>query len=571
MTTYQQTPNAVIIGCGPSGIALAYKLKSILGFTDFTIYDKLDGPGGTWRTNTYPGCGCDIPSILYSFSFNINPRWSKELVDQPEILEYMNDTMDKYDLRKHLHTEVECLGATWDADLLKWHVKFNDLRTGMEFSRYATIFVSAVGGISFPRDTKFKGMEKFKGPIFHTARWDHTVDYSGKRVAVIGNGCSAAQTIPKVLKKASYVKQYARSAQWFHERPNRPFPEWKKWCFQYLPLYERFVRLRLFLSFDSLVQTYMPGKDAAAVRRKTEAEAVRYMHSMTPKKYHDMMVPDFPLGCKRRIFDPDYLESLNEPHMELVSDHISELDETGIRSTNGIHTNVDVIVLGTGFQVSNFLTPMEIVGANGTSLSKQWRENRGAQAYMGTTIANFPNFAVLFGPNTFPAHNSALFACEVQVDYTARTLFAPILDGRAKVIDVKQTAEDQYVNEIQQQLLGSVFQAGCSNWYLNEFGRNVASWPGFASDFWKKTIFTRFEDYNLLYGTKWWPLNRLKRHIRTTSIKTYICIAASALFFIQRRQGGTLLPFGLADRASGSIQAFLNTNRELIRSETLSI
>lgn len=317
------------------------------------------------------------------------------MCDGPEILDYMEATVDKFDLRKHMHFEIECLGAQWDALKSRWNVRFRDMRSKLEYVRTATVFISAVGGISYPRDVKFPGMEQFQGEMFHTARWNHQYDYSGKRMAVIGNGCSAAQVVPAVVDDVSYVKQYARSPQWYHERPNKNFSSFQKWCTRWIPLWERYLRLAQFLENDNLVATYMPGPLAAKKRAAVENHAKEYIYATAPKKYHDRLVPDFPLGCKRRIFDPNYLEALHRPNLDLVAEGIQRFDETGIVSQSGEKTEFDVIVLATGFQVQQFLIPMKVTGKNGVSLVDQWKENRGAQAYMGSYIHNFPNFGIL--------------------------------------------------------------------------------------------------------------------------------------------------------------------------------
>ncbi len=208
----------------------------------------------------------------------------------------MESTVDKFKLRPHMHFQIECLGAAWLKEESKWEVSFKDLLTGIEFKRLASVFVSAVGGISYPRDVHFPGMDKFRGAMFHTARWDHSYDYTGKRMAVIGNGCSAAQVVPAVIEKAGYVKQYARSPQWYHERPNRNFTEFEKWCFKYIPLRQRLLRLRLFLQNDDLVATYMGGEKATKLRTMVEDHAKGYIYQTAPKRYHEKLVPDFPLG-----------------------------------------------------------------------------------------------------------------------------------------------------------------------------------------------------------------------------------------------------------------------------------
>ncbi|KIV99420.1 uncharacterized protein PV09_08958 [Verruconis gallopava] len=499
--------NAIIVGAGPSGIAMAYRLKHDLGFQDFTIYEKLDGVGGTWRTNTYPGCGCDLKSHLYSFSFNPNPNWSRELCQQPEILHYMESTVDKFGLRPHVHTSVECTGAIWRVEKSKWEINLKDLKTGHEYTRFACVFVSAVGAISYPRDVKFPGMEKFQGHMFHTARWDHSVDYTGKKVAVIGNGCSAAQVVPALAEHAAFVKQYARSGQWYHDRPNRIYTDLEKFLFKWIPLWQKLLRLKIFLDADEETAAYFPTPKGVKARLKKEAQSLEYIYSKAPKKYWKALEPNFPLGCKRRIFDPGYLECLNRSNVALLPEGIKEMTETGIISASGIVDDYDIIVLATGFQVSEFLTPMHIIGATGKSLHDQWKECRGAQAYLGTHVHNFPNFAILFGPNTFPANNSALFACETQVDYAVKSLIKPLLDGCAEVIEVKQAAEDRMTNAIHEGLSNTVYAGDCSNWYFNKYGRNAASWPGLARSFWAATYFPDWSAFNMTGGSWFWPLH----------------------------------------------------------------
>lgn len=514
MSPYDKSLNAIIIGAGPAGIAMAYRLKHDLNFHDFTIYEKLDGVGGTWRANSYPGCGCDLPSHLYSFSFNLNPNWSKELCEQPEILQYMEDTVDKFEIRKHVQPSVECIGAYWNTENEKYNVKLRDLQTGIEYTRSASVFVSAVGAISYPRDVKFPGMETFHGPMFHTARWDHSVDYSNKRVAVIGNGCSAAQVVPAIAPKAKFVKQYARSGQWYHERPNHLFSSFERFLFKWLPLHQRLLRLRIFLDADEQTTTYFPSPKGIKARLRAEQESRTYIKSIAPEKYWDTIIPKFPLGCKRRIFDPDYLASLNRSNVELLNHGIGEISKTGIVSSGGVTDDFDIIVLATGFQVAQFLVPMEIVGAHGKTLAQQWAESRGAQAYVGTYVHNFPNMAILFGPNTFPANNSALFACETQVNYTINTLFKPLLDGRARIIDVKQSAEDRETQLVHEGLRKTVFSGDCSNWYIGDYGRNAASWPGRAISFWWKTVNPDWTAFNFVGGSKFWRLKQLTRKMR---------------------------------------------------------
>jgi cation diffusion facilitator CzcD-associated flavoprotein CzcO len=450
----------------------------------------------------------------------------------------MEDTVDKFDLRQHVHPLVECLGARWDSQIRKWGVNLKDLATGISYTRFASVFVSAVGAISYPRDVKFKGMETFNGKMFHTARWDHSVDYRGKRIAVIGNGCSAAQVVPTLAKTAALVKQYARSGQWYHARPNHHFTDTEKWAFKWLPLWQRWLRLSIFLDADEQTKTYFPTAEGLKARVAAEEESKKYIYSRTPKKYWDFIVPKFPLGCKRRIFDPDYLGALNLPNVELLNHGIQEITESGIISSGGVQDDFDIIVLATGFQVAQFLAPMEIYGAHGVSLNQQWNECRGAQAYLGTYVHNFPNLAILFGPNTFPANNSALFACETQADYAIKSLFTPLLDGRAEVIEVKQSAEDRETQAIHKGLTATVFAGDCSNWYIGAFGRNAASWPGFARSFWWATYFPDWSSFNMIGGSKLWRLKSLKRRLQNAyALLSCTVLAASVGAFLKTHGG----------------------------------
>lgn len=441
----------------------------------------------------------------------------------------MEDTVDKFDIRKHIHESVECVGALWNNDKLHWAVQLKDLRTGLEYSRTASILVSAVGAISFPRDVKFPGMDKFQGHMFHTARWDHSVSYKNKRVAVIGNGCSAAQVVPAVAKKAAFVKQYARSGQWFHARPNRDYTSLEKMMCRYVPLYQRAMRLMIFLEADEETTTYFPTPKGMRERARKEEESKEYIRSKVPEKYAKHIIPSFPLGCKRRIFDPGYLDSLTQTNVELLAEGISEITEKGIMSSSGIKDDYDIIVLATGFQVSEFLTPMHIVGSHGISLHDQWKECRGAQAYLGTHVHNFPNLAILFGPNTFPANNSALFACETQVSFTIKSLFEPILSKRASIIEIKQSAEDRTTNAIHQELSNTVFAGDCSNWYIGKFGRNAASWPGLARSFWWATYSPDWADFNMSGSSQWWPVHVTIRQIAALSKVSKVVLVLGAV------------------------------------------
>lgn len=301
--------------------------------------------------------------------------------------------MDKFHLREHFHFNIECLGARWVAG--RWHVSFFNKATGKKFTKTCKVLLSAVGGFSQPRRSRFPGMDRFKGRIFHTAEWDHDFDYTGKKVAVIGNGCSAAQVVPSIAPNTRKLTQYARSAQWYHERPNQGFSSFQRFCFRYIPLWQRIHRLDLFLKTDQLAAVYGPKASQVKQRLSIEDASRRYIYKETPEKYHEFIVPDFPLGCKRRIYDPGYLASLHLEHVELIPEGIKQFTESGLVSESGREEEFDAVILATGFQVQSFLAPMEITGKTGNTLRQQWDEKRGAQAYMGTYVHDFPNFGTL--------------------------------------------------------------------------------------------------------------------------------------------------------------------------------
>lgn len=510
---------------------MAYRLTQ-MGFNDFTIYDKMDGIGGTWYANTYPGCGCDVPSQLYSFSFNLNPNWSKPLCEQPEILEYMNKTVDVFGLRGFFQLQVECIKAEWIEADQTWEVTLKNLVNNYVYKKRSTVFISGVGGISFPKWIDLPGKESFPGPQFHSARWDHSFDYTGKRLAVIGNGCSASQIVPKVVKRASTVKQYTRSPQWIHERPNEDFTTLQKARYRYIPLYQRIERLRLFLSFDRMSSTYGYSEKAVKGRLEAESNAKKYVYDNAPPKYHKMLVPDFPLGCKRRVFDPDYLRALWAQNLEITMSDIVKIDGSFIETADGERTEVDGICYATGFKVTDFLHPIDVIGSNGLELNEKWKRTGGATAYKGVFVNGFPNMAIIFGPNTFLAHNSAIFIIETGVDFTIDKLIKPLIDDRATSVDIKAEAEDRWATETQLKLQKMVWSSGCRNWAITASGRNTASFPGTGQDLWFDYLKPDSKNYTRTGGSKLWVLNSMMRWMRTRGYTSYavaLVVAATIL------------------------------------------
>ncbi|KAL4789432.1 hypothetical protein BDV19DRAFT_397047 [Aspergillus venezuelensis] len=493
-------PRAIIIGCGVAGIALAARLKKDLKYKNFIIYEREREIGGTWYLNTYPGVGCDVDSHLYSFSFNINPNWSKRFAEQPEILEYLNSTVDKYNIRSHVRCGIEVVEAIWSEKDQLWKVHLRDVQSKSTFWREAEMLVSGVGTLSQPKDCGTPGWESFKGAMWHSARWNHEYDLTGKTIAVVGNGCSAAQLVPEIVKKATKVYQFQRSAQWVTSRVNREFTAFEKWCFRYVPLLARYYRFRLWRDTDALHTLYMSDTPGLIRKREeTTRRAVDYIKETAPKKYHDTLVPSFPLGCKRRIFDPGYLECLHMDNIELTTEPIVEIYENGIR-TGKRAIEIDAIVLSTGFKVQKFLSPITVRGRH-TTLNEHWESTRGAQAYKGTFVSGFPNFGMIFGPNAFPAHNSVIYTNETQAEYLIKTMFRPILAGDFKTLDVKEAAETCEANSLQEKLKGMVWSGGCSNWNLDASGRNTTNYPDNTWKFWWQLYWPKWTDFDITGDT----------------------------------------------------------------------
>lgn len=337
------------------------------------------------------------------------------------------------------------------------------------------------------------------------------------------------------------TRRFARGRQWYHPRPNHRFSPFERFCFRYIPLWQRYYRLKTFLDTDSLAASYGSSPEEVKERREIEENAKAYIYSQAPRKYHEVLVPEFALGCKRRIFDPNYLSSLHLDHVNLIAESIREVTKTGIISESGYEEDFDIIILATGFQVSNFLTPMQIVGKTGVAIKDQWESKKGAQAYMGTFVHNFPNFGILFGPNTFPAFNSVIYAVEVQVDYLAKTLFKTVINGYADIVEVREEAEAQFVTELDKTLATTVFNSGCNNWYINSAGRNSASWPGMASSFWRATFFPRWGDFALEGGNAAWITRRALRNIKMASTWIWLAVIFVVVSAFDAYSGGPML------------------------------
>jgi cation diffusion facilitator CzcD-associated flavoprotein CzcO len=456
------THQVVIVGSGFAGIAQAVALKRA-GVSDFVLLEKADEVGGTWRENTYPGAECDVPSALYSYSFAHNSAWRYKWSEQSQILDYMRHVADEQGVRAHVRFGAELASAVWDASSEQWALRLVDGR--LMRARY---LVSAVGQLHHPAIPVIEGAETFAGPAFHSARWRHDVDLTGKRVAVIGNAASAVQFIPQVAKSAAQLTVFQRSANWILPKQDRVYLPIEQTLSEKFPWLARLYRFRLWLFGELFLYGIMKGN--RLLRNWAQGETRRYLERTIPDAaLREKLIPDYPMGAKRVLFSDDYYSALAQPNVELVTDGVERLCAHGVVCRSGRVIEADVLVYGTGFRTNPFLSPMQITGVNGVTLREAWRG--GAQAYLGVTTAGFPNLFMLYGPNTNLGSNSMLVMIEAQSRYIAQC----VASGR--VLAVRAQVERDYNVRLQERLSHMAWNAVAQSWY-KDGGRITNNWPG---------------------------------------------------------------------------------------------
>ncbi|MER7558645.1 NAD(P)/FAD-dependent oxidoreductase [Nocardioides sp. NPDC126508] len=478
--------SVVIIGSGFSGLAMAAKLDRA-GIRDFVILEHADGVGGTWRDNTYPGCACDIPSPLYSYSFDQNSEWSHLFAGQPEILRYLESFARRRNLEARTQFRQRVVAASWDDEAQLWTV-----RTAGGATFVAPFLVSAMGLLHKAKTPTIPGLTRFAGPAFHSAEWNHDVDLAGKRVAVIGTGASAIQFVPAIVDQVSSMAVFQRSAPWILPKANRTFDERDKRRLRRAPWLKWYRRYRLYWQHEGRATTFT---NVATVNDTTVGYARAHLARQVPDPdLRAMLTPDYALGCKRLLISSDYYPAVAQSHVELVTDAISEVTETAVVTAEGRSIDVDCIIFGTGFDAQNALSGVSIAGRNGVTLAEAWAN--GMHAYLGTTVRGFPNFFILCGPNTGLGHNSQVFMIERQVKYAIAAIKAA--SGRDAAIEVGQRAQDGFRHWIDKAMAATVWKAGgCTSWYLDpKTGKNTLLWPSTTIDYWKRTRRLARSDYD---------------------------------------------------------------------------
>jgi cation diffusion facilitator CzcD-associated flavoprotein CzcO/acetyl esterase/lipase len=484
-----RSPSIAIIGAGFGGIGLAITLKK-RGIDSLTILEKGDRVGGVWRDNTYPGATCDVPSRLYSFSFEPNPDWSRRYSPQPEILSYLERSATKYDLEPNLRLGTEVSRAEFDESTGRWRIETTSGETIQ-----ADVLVSACGQLNRPAFTRIEGAERFEGAIFHTARWDHDVDLEGKHVAVIGTGASTIQVVPAIAGHVGQLDVYQRSAPYVIPKKDRPYRPWEKRLVRMFPPARMLPRFTQWLFFEVFISAFNQFRSIGKLGIRMFERNLE--DQVSDPELRRVLTPDHVLGCKRVLISPDYYSTLDRPDVELVSQGVRELTEGGVVAEDGTERPADVIVLSTGFESTRFLAPMEIRGKGGVELNETWRE--GANAYLGMTVAGFPNLFVMYGPNTNLGSGSIIFQLESQMAYIADAL--EMLRRRGGWLSVRPEVQRAFDSEMQSRLSTSVWQTGCNNWYVDEHGRNTNNWPGFTLEYRRRTRRLDPADYELQSST----------------------------------------------------------------------
>lgn len=488
MTTHDV--EIAIIGAGFSGLGAAIKLAQE-GVDDFVLLDRGADFGGTWRDNIYPGAACDVPSHLYSYSFAQNPDWSRSYSHQPEIHRYINAVADEHGVRNKAQFGTEVTAATWDEAAGNWRI--DSVRDGKKQTITAGKLIGAVGPLCEPNLPAIEGIDSFKGKIVHTAQWDTDFDYAGKRVAVIGTGASAIQVVPQLGKVVGHMDVYQRTAPWIIPRNERPYLAAENWAFKNVPGLQTGIRGAIYSGSELVAagMTYAPKalKPVELLARTNIFRGIR-----DPKLRKDV-TPKFAVGCKRILKSNEWYPTLDQKNVELVTDGIDHITPTGVVTKDGTARDIDVLVVATGFHVTDSPAFDMIVGTNDESLAQSWARG-GMQGYKGSFVHGFPNLMLLVGPATGLGHTSMVYMIESQLNY----LMDWVRKTRAGAIvrtDVKVDAQDKFNGRLQHTLRNSVWeQGGCASWYKDTNGNITTLWPGFTFNFRNATRTFDIEAYD---------------------------------------------------------------------------
>ncbi|MGW1542595.1 flavin-containing monooxygenase [Streptomyces sp. NPDC002309] len=477
-----------VVGSGFGGLGAAVRLRRE-GITDFVVLERAGSVGGTWRDNSYPGCACDVPSHLYSFSFAPNPEWPRTFSGQEHIRAYLERVTDVFGLRPHLRFDSEVKRMAWDGDELRWVI---ETASG---TLTADLVVSATGPLSDPKVPDIPGLDTFPGTVFHTARWDHDADLRGKRVAMVGTGASAIQIVPAIQPEVGRLTLFQRTPPWVMPRMDRAISSAERGLHRALPVTARLRRGLLWGIRELQVQAFTkrPGELGLVERlaRQNMARAIK------DPALRARLTPDYRIGCKRILLSSEYYPALARPNVDVVASGLSEIRGSTVVAADGTEAEVDAIIFGTGFHVTDMPIADRVVGADGRTLAEAWKG--GMEALRGASAAGFPNWMTIIGPNTGLGNSSMILMIESQLNYLAdyvRQL--QVLGGRV-ALDARPEAVGAWNRAVQERMKRTVWNTGgCSSWYLDAAGRNTTIWPGTTGEFRRATRRVDLGEYEVL-------------------------------------------------------------------------
>jgi cation diffusion facilitator CzcD-associated flavoprotein CzcO/acetyl esterase/lipase len=469
-------PSVAIVGSGFAGLGMAIRLEQS-GVDDLTIFERAARVGGVWRENTYPGAACDVASHLYSYSFERSGDWSRRFSPQPDILAYLEGCVRRHGLGPRLRLGTEIAAADFDEQARRWR-----LRTTTGETVEVDVLITACGQLSRPALPAIPGIERFAGTAFHSARWDHSCDLAGKRVAVIGTGASAIQFVPEIARRVERLHLFQRSAPWVIPKLDAPYRAGHRRLVRALPLWPLVARAGWFL-FMELVSVGLTRARWIMAPLRLASRAMLRLQVPDPA-VRARLTPDHEMGCKRVLISSDYYRAMARGNVEVVTDAVREVTRDGVVTADGVERRVDAIIYGTGFSANALLAPIRIRGVGGRSLDDAWRE--GAEAYLGLSVAGFPNLFILYGPNTNLGSGSIVHMLESQMSWVLGAL-QELTRRPGACLDVRESAQDAFDREMQERLRTSVWQSGCTSWYRTRSGRVVNNWPGLMSEYRRRT------------------------------------------------------------------------------------
>jgi cation diffusion facilitator CzcD-associated flavoprotein CzcO len=470
-----QRPSVAIVGGGFAGVGAAVLLARA-GYPDVTIFERGGRVGGVWAHNTYPGAACDVPSHLYEFSFEPNPRWSRRYAPQAEIQQYIEEVARRHGVLERTRTGTEVTRAEWDEQRAKWQLQTS------AGSFEADILLTACGQLSIPKAPAIDGLDSFAGPVFHTAEWDHDVDLAGKRVAVVGTGCSAIQAVPAIQPVAEQIDVYQRSPGWTMPKMDFEYSERARRLFERLPALQHLDRLATFAFMDIGAAAMTSQRWLLAPFRAAGRWQIN--KAIDDSDLRAKVTPTDEIGCKRIMLTDAWYPTLEKPNVELITQRIEQITPTAIKSGDGSERPADVIVLATGFESHAFVAPMEVIGDGGRTLAEEW--GPVASAYLGLSVPGFPNMFLLYGPNTNGGTGSVIYVIEAGVAHVIAALDA-LQRTNADRIEVRRERADAFNRELRTALAGTVWHTGCTSWYLDENGNDPNQWPWTWSAYRRRT------------------------------------------------------------------------------------